>query len=92
MYSLKFTVPEILKLPLGIWKKISVLYLLFESRVNASLTIIIAFSETETGKVCSSLRVPLSDLNTLISTCLGYSLGHRSDTCENCRNYIHNSH
>ena len=55
--------------------------------MNASSTIIITFSETETGKVCSSSRVPLSDLNTLISTCSGYSLGHRSDTCENTRNY-----
>ena len=59
-----------------------------ESRINASLTIITAFSEAKTGNVCLSSGVWLSDLNTLISTCSGYSLGHRSDTCENFMNYI----
>ena len=87
-HSLKFTALEILKFPSGIWKNISALYLSLESRVNASSTIIISFSETETetGNVCSSSRVWLSDLNTVISTCSGYSLRHRSDTCECCRN------
>ena len=84
MHSLKFTA---LKLPKEI-KDISTLYLVLDSRVNAFSIVMIAFFETETGKVFAFSRIQLSDLNTLISTCSGYSLGHRSDTCENCRNYI----
>ena len=59
-----------------------------ESRVNPFSTIITAFSEAKTGNICSSSGVWLSDLNILISTCSGYSLGHRSDTCEYLINYI----